>query len=1437
LKSPWQSYLAPMLFLVPLLCGAQQYRLSSGAPTVSPGKTAAELHFQSKYPRPDSQNAIPGRRLLELAPARAAQLRSRIRASRISARTAGANPPVFPGIQFRDSSPGGSIPVSVVTGDFDKDGHMDYAVANGGTNDLWIYFGKGNGTFQLPRIVPLTKGQSPVYLVTADLRGNGTLDLIVAEFDTSTIGVLLGNGDGTFQFEQEYTLPQPPEALVVDDFNHDGKLDIAAVMYTLSGGTAGVDYIATLAGDGAGHFSSTPVITKSNFYSTAWNIASGDVNNDGLPDVIITGPVNDDSRVYLNNGDGTFTAGQTIVGDNPPFDYLYDARFGDVNEDGCLDAVVADFNSYVWVSLGDCAGHFATPTRVAMGDSSSAVRLVDLNGDGHLDIVTTAIPAADHSLGDVAGDTLSVAFGDGHGNFTRARDYVGTGESYSLAIADFNGDGKPDVVTSNTTTDTTTVYLNDGSGSFGFPQGAYVGLGTGGINVPITPVSFADLTGNGKPDVLLLDEDYGGEYIAAAMLNDGTGRFSGPITSDTGISIVKNQIGDYRLGDFRNTGHLDLVAVGLSAEYSGSTSFILFAPGNGDGSFGTGVFTPTSGANGELTIGDFNRDGKLDIVVVSPSSDLKSKVVTTYLGNGDGTFRSAGSVSIIDSAGDITRVFAADFNRDGKLDVLLYDTSNGYWTTQSNVWEFLGNGDGTFQAGRNLFAPFQPFALADVNGDQIPDLVRYDFFWPDGTTETYGSATFTTYLDKSDGSFAKSSSYSPYSGVPLEMAPYFQTGDPAATSLVADLNGDGALDALAFQQVSKIDFTAYLQILMGNGDGTFTPTYDVFPFYKRFSYPKYAHDLDGDGRTDLLELDGATSSMHVFKGAPAPALQIQLNESQVIGTSACGWIFPNVPATSDRSVTLSSSVSGVTLPASLTIAAGSLSQQFCYSLASNYDWHQVFDIRAQFGSDVAIAYASQSYVAGYAETLSPNTEQVIYPSQSTAPVTINLTSSQGYSSTVQLHCEGLPAGATCVFGSNTLTVSPAAVATTTVVVRTTSATPASSLPLYVVASDSNNDVRQFFMLTVYPLVVVSPFPVNTTSPGTASVDLFILGLPPYTPSCSGLPPRVVCKFSGSQLPYPGETDLGLTVTVPTGIAAGVYPFTVSVASGGVTSSNSATLNVVDFALQPPTTALDWAPPGGTTTVSPIVQPLNNLTNTVVSLTCSLDSGGTCTGASTLLVGNSPWAAPLTVSIPPGTAPGSHTLSVTLNAGSISHTGSFPFYIADYSGTLSAASLNLTPGTSASLTATINVTTGFGGAVAFSCNGSSQVTCVALPTTVQPTAGTPTTSKITFTAGLSAAMPPPPHFFGAEFLSMGMFLPAGILVGFGCFGWKRAMRAGAALFLLTVAFVLVSCGGTGGTGNGGAGSHGSNSYTVSVSAAAANTGTSRSLGTVTVSVTH
>ncbi len=1324
----------------------------------------------------------------------------------------------------------------MVTGDFNKDGHADYVVANGYTSDLWMYFGKGDGTFELPRIIPLTKGLSPVYVVTADLRGNGTLDLIVAESDTSTIGVLLGHGDGTFGFEQTYSLPQPPAALVVDDFDHDGKLDIASVMFTVSSDTRGVQYLATLLGTGNGSFGAPVISMNPGFYSTAWNIASGDVNGDGRPDVIITGPGIENSQVYINAGAGKFVPGQLLVG-NSAVNLVLDGRFADVNEDGCLDAIVADINGYVWVLTGDCSGNFASPSIVRNGDSNSALRLVDLNGDGHLDIATSAIAGGDPTVGDIAGDTLSVALGDGRGHFTSGRDYVGTGQSYSLAIADFNGDGKPDVVTSNIDTDTASVYINDGSGGFGFPQGEFIGLnGVGVLNSPVSPPSFTDLNGDGKPDVLILDEGYSGEYFAAAMLNDGTGRFSSPVTTDLGISIVGNWLGDYRLGDFRHTGHLDFVGIGLTLGATTGSQFIFFMPGNGDGTFGNSTIIPTSGADGEMAVGDFNGDGKLDLVAVAPTANLSSKAVTTFLGNGNGTFHNGGTVSFSDSAEEIARAVAGDFNRDGKLDILVYDTGNGYWTTSSYVWEFLGNGDGTFQTGRQLFTAFQPLALADVNGDHWLDIARYDFFWPDGTTTTLGPPKFTTYLGQPDGSFRVSNTATPYGGMPIEVAPYLQSGDPAAVSLVADLNGDGKTDEIAWQRISQSNGAAYAQILMGNGDGTFTPTYDVFALNKDYFYPKYGHDVDGDGRTDLLEVDSFTSSMELFKSAPAPSLQLVLEEEQAAGGSGCGWVFPNVPNASDRAVTLSSSVSGVNLPLSVTIPSGSLGQRFCYTLDSNYDWRQVFDVRAQLGSDVAVAYASDSYVVGFSETLFPSAEQVIYPGQSTTPVTIQLTSSQGYSSTAHLRCEGLQPGETCTFGSSALTVSSSGVANTTLVVHTSNGNSGRG-PITIVADDGNVAPRQAFILTVQPLTLSTVGDLQSTSPGTATGGVFILGIPPYSPSCSGLPAQVTCSFSGTQQPYPSNTGLNINVTTSAGLAVGTYPFSVQVVSGPATAFTSSTLTIVDFSVQAPSPASDWAPPGGTVNISVGVQPLNHF-NGVVNLTCSTDFSRACSGSSVGVGGNSPLPAGLSVSVPSNATAGVHTLMVSATYGALTHTYSFPFYVADYSGSVSTSSLSLARGGSTAVSATVNVTTGFAGTVSFTCTGTSAVTCDFTPATVQPAPGTPATENIRVTASFAASKIPHGRETRGELLALGM--PFLIIVGIAC-GWgKRTPARRNALFVIAimVAFASSSCGGgTGSTGGSGGGGSGSNNYTIAVNAVAAGTGTIRTVGTLNVTVTH
>src|SRR5207244_3617233 len=90
--------------------------------------------------------------------------------------------------------------------------------------------------------------------------------------------------------------------------------------------------------------------------------------------------------------------------------------------------------------------------------------------------------------------------------------------------------------------------------------------------------------------------------------------------------------------------------------------------------------------------------------------------------------------------------------------------------------------------GKQLFSTFEPMVLADVNGDSWPDIVRYDFFWPDGITETYGPAKFSTYLDQPSGTFVQSSSYAAYQGIPTQPGPYLQLGDPTATALLCDFS-------------------------------------------------------------------------------------------------------------------------------------------------------------------------------------------------------------------------------------------------------------------------------------------------------------------------------------------------------------------------------------------------------------------------------------------------------------------------------------------------------------------------------------------------------------------------------------------------------------------------------------------------------------------------
>jgi hypothetical protein len=160
----------------------------------------------------------------------------------------GSSIPPIPGFVLPTDLPANFIPRSVAAGDFNKDGNADWVVANAGSNDLWLYLGKGDGTASLPTIIPL-QGQTPIYVIAVDLRKIGILDLVVAEADSGTVEVLLGRGDGTFGPSALYYTPGTPLGLAAADFNRDGNMDVLVAM----AGAPGPGSLAVLPGDGTGH--------------------------------------------------------------------------------------------------------------------------------------------------------------------------------------------------------------------------------------------------------------------------------------------------------------------------------------------------------------------------------------------------------------------------------------------------------------------------------------------------------------------------------------------------------------------------------------------------------------------------------------------------------------------------------------------------------------------------------------------------------------------------------------------------------------------------------------------------------------------------------------------------------------------------------------------------------------------------------------------------------------------------------------------------------------------------------------------------------------------------------------------------------------------------------------------------------------------------------
>jgi FG-GAP-like repeat len=318
-------------------------------------------------------------------------------------------------------------------------------------------------------------------LVTGDFNADGKLDLAVST--GSTLSILLGKGDGTFNVTTSSTTAQFVGTLVTGDFNGDGNLDFAFPDPNTS-------LLHLLAGHRDGTF--TEVSTTKVGANPVW-VAAADFNGDGNLDLAVVNQADGSVSILLGNGDGTFSSKPTVkVGTTPNA-----ITIADVNGDGKLDlAVVNSDSNSVSVLLGAGDGTFTLKSSPSTGTSPFGIVASDFNGDGKVDLAVTNQCGNGKSCGHLAYGSVAVLLGAGDGTFAvSSKVLTRYHKPLGIAAADFNADGKTDLVVTGLSESSALVLPGNGKGGFGTP------IGMNGFAPPFAAyVAVGDFNEDGRLD-------------------------------------------------------------------------------------------------------------------------------------------------------------------------------------------------------------------------------------------------------------------------------------------------------------------------------------------------------------------------------------------------------------------------------------------------------------------------------------------------------------------------------------------------------------------------------------------------------------------------------------------------------------------------------------------------------------------------------------------------------------------------------------------------------------------------------------------------------------------------------------------------------------------------------------------------------------------------